>query len=45
MFIKVQTDKDDQILLEDHCDFIMKILRFGLSASILKLIPILKLLH
>ena len=45
MFIKVQTDKDDQILLEDHCDFIMKILRFGLSASILKLIPISKLLH
>ena len=37
MFIKVQTDLDDQILLEDHCDFIVKILRFGLSANILKL--------
>ena len=34
MVIKVQTDVDDQILLEDHCDFIVKILRFGLSACI-----------
>ena len=33
MFIKVQTDLDDQILLEDHCDFIVKLLRFGLSAA------------
>ena len=37
MMIKVQTDRDDQILLEEHCDFIVKILRFGLSASIWKL--------
>ena len=34
MMIKVQTDRDDQILLEEHCDFIVRILRFGLSASI-----------
>ena len=37
MMIKVQTDRDDQILLEEHCDFIVRILRFGLSASIWKL--------
>ena len=31
LLIKVQTLEDDQIVLEDHCDFIIKILRYILE--------------
>ena len=34
LFIKVQSDRNDQIVLEDHCQFITRILRVILNSNI-----------